>query len=1099
MVFRCSHQFIPNPRIYRCPNSRQTYRVSYDDDSNKCDMSFSSLCPDDPRFFQICAHKATNCRAHERVKRDVNCNDFICQTTDLPGITPSQSPVLVSGSLVAKGMACAGGKAYVNINCTNYNTTDLCKNFNSTYSLLKCRNQSIVYWLKDGPIFKTPNFSIGTLMATITKKTSRETTPVNDQKGNGLLKNAMDQLGFDAVAAEQYYPFLPEYGFQSNTVLINAGFKESGIVYDGHSSSDEFLYVEFYNYPKVEESSLSYRLIGEDGAHSFYEGLLLVSFNTVDEEGRVKEVFGDGMVCQKSISVEVLERACEKMGFSKLLYHGSAAGYSSADSFNFTIGIGFKGLAFHYKTGNGDCVNKSEAIVVECGFDLAPNASFGNLTFNLVEESYSIPSDPLLASDWVPPRYRDPMAGYLLVTVSVLGNISTGMVCSEGVSEATKTAMCLRMGFHTSVLSKGVSMPNKKVFLSNVSYSGSWGWNWEDCPESRALWLECRFDPTLCKPTMENGYMVFRCSHPSIPNPRIYRCPNSRQTYRVSYDDDSNKCDMSFSSLCPDDPRFFQICAHKATNCRAHERVKRDVNCNDFICQTTDLPGITPSQSPVLVSGSLVAKGMVCAGGKAYVNINCTNYNTTDLCKKVDVPADSCYTEPNMKILTADEICNERCFCPYCDDEINCTKKGRTLRSRPANEPVDQPLKRLNDKGFTVDEEKPTENLDDEKPEEGSHTKPTELGSTLKAGSLNCTNPMSGKYRIVPINWICDGVWDCRNGEDEPEQCSLADNFASCGSVNLTSQNRCGPEPLENSLFGEVCPANEFYNHYDCDIPEGKSSYYLKGCLSKQLNHGKMFNVNRNMVCSDRIAGLQKSLCDDKIDTQCVTPTPGCTIHKHQLCDDNDDCNGYDEELNIICGEMTEVVTYGFDDCYDDDGSATDEHPEQFLFHEDDPEHQENVFVACTDRTNTSTRYVDDETDCDKLNEFRCYRENTTLDMAYVCDRVGSCASEVMMCAESRNIAPVEAKVLETVGSRKRIEKRLGHCLPGLESMRKVFPHLGDCEEEPFHEPFDKPVDGVTLDHVIYPAIDDSISCQGVFDRWKLIPVRTLKNHMNLC
>eukprot|EP00116_Pleurobrachia_bachei_P003157 sb/3463419/ len=302
-------------------------------------------------------------------------------------------------------------------------------------------------------------------------------------------------------------------------------------------------------------------------------------------------------------------------------------------------------------------------------------------------------------------------------------------------------------------------------------------------------------------------------------------------------------------------------------------------------------------------------------------------------------------------------------------------------------------------------------------------------------------------------------------------------------------------------LNGTVVSTKSSISRYDCDIPEGKSSYYLKGCLSKQLNQGKMFNVNRNMVCSDRIAGLQKSLCDDKIDTQCVTPTPGCTIHKHQLCDKNDDCNGYDEGLNIICGEMTEVVTCerkfgrpgqqlaiplawikdGFDDCYDDDGSATDEIGLVknkvlllglvVLL----------VFVACTDRTNTSTRYVDDETDCDKLNEFRCYRENTTLDMAYVCDRVGSCASEVMMCAESRNIAPVEAKVLETVGSRKRIEKRLGHCLPGLESMRKVFPHLGDCEEEPFHEPFDKPVDGVTLDHVIYPAIDDSISCQGVF------------------
>ena len=85
------------------------------------------------------------------------------------------------------------------------------------------------------------------------------------------------------------------------------------------------------------------------------------------------------------------------------------------------------------------------------------------------------------------------------------------------------------------------------------------------------------------------------------------------------------------------------------------------------------------------------------------------------------------------------------------------------------------------------------------------------------------------------------------------------------------------------------------------------------------------------------------------------------------------------------------------------------------------------------------------------------------------------------MCAESRNIQAVTAVVLETVGPGKRTEKRLGHCLPGLESMRKVFPHLGDCVEEPFHEPFEEPIDGVTLDFVIYPAIVDSIPCQGVF------------------
>eukprot|EP00116_Pleurobrachia_bachei_P000838 sb/3461100/ len=481
---------------------------------------------------------------------------------------------------------------------------------------------------------------------------------------------------------------------------------------------------------------------------------------------------------------------------------------------------------------------------------------------------------------------------------------------------------------------------------------------------------------------------------------------------------------------------------------------------------------------------------MDCTGGEATNNIECANYKTSDLCMIAVVSADSCYTEPNMKI-SKEEKCNGKCFCPYCDDEVECSVDENTsIMERSVAE-----------SSVTDKETSETERLDDDEDEdEGAKV----VAKNNKSGSLNCIHPVSGGNRIVPINWICDGVWDCRNGEDEQKDC-LEDSFASCGSVNLTRQNRCGPEPLENGKFGEVCPANEFYNHYDCDIPEAHSTY-LKGCpRNLNLNGVKTFNVSRNMVCSDRIASLRKDgnidLCDNEIDIQCVTPTPGCTIHKHQLCDENDDCNNYDEDLNIICGEQTSKfkcermfgipgqklaiplawIKDGVEDCYADDGIATDEHPEQSLFDKDDPDHEENVFVACTDRTNTSTRYVDNTADCDKLNTFRCYPENELLDMAYVCDRVDSCASEVKMCAESRNIQAVTAVVLETVGPEKRTEKRLGHCLPGLESMRKVFPHLGDCVEEPFHEPFEEPIDGVTVDYVIYPAIDDSIPCQGVF------------------
>eukprot|EP00116_Pleurobrachia_bachei_P004797 sb/3465059/ len=409
-------------------------------------------------------------------------------------------------------------------------------------------------------------------MATVTKKGRRTETPVSN--GYGLLNDALDQFKLKNLRSYEYQPGLND--FSSNESLEDAGFKEDGKVFANYTENSPFIWLEFYTYPKIAESSLSYRLINGDGFSSLYEGLLLVSYDLTNEAGGTTGSTSDGLLCQKNLSIEVLESACEKMGFSELLSHLSADSYDSTEKYDYAIGVGFKGFEFHYREGKGECVKKSEAVVVNCGINMAPNASFNDLTFNLVSDQSSIPSDPLLSSDWVSPLYRDPTAGYLLVTVSVLGKISTGMVCNEGVSEDTKTAMCLRMGFHTFVTSSNV-FTNQKIFLTNVSHTntGSWQWKWKDCPGNGALWLECGFDPTLCKSTMENGYLVFRCSHQILPNPHLYRCLNSHDVYRVRNSSSSNTCDVSFSSLCPDDPKFFQICAHKnVTVCPANDRVK---------------------------------------------------------------------------------------------------------------------------------------------------------------------------------------------------------------------------------------------------------------------------------------------------------------------------------------------------------------------------------------------------------------------------------------------------------------------------------------------------------------------------------------------
>ena len=46
-------------------------------------------------------------------------------------------------------------------------------------------------------------------------------------------------------------------------------------------------------------------------------------------------------------------------------------------------------------------------------------------------------------------------------------------------------------------------------------------------------------------------------------------------------------------------------------------------------------------------------------------------------------------------------------------------------------------------------------------------------------------------------------------------------------------------------------------------------------------------------------------VCDDGIEVQCVTPIPGCYIHKHQLCNNITDCEGGSDEKSALCHQLT--------------------------------------------------------------------------------------------------------------------------------------------------------------------------------------------------
>ena len=76
--------------------------------------------------------------------------------------------------------------------------------------------------------------------------------------------------------------------------------------------------------------------------------------------------------------------------------------------------------------------------------------------------------------------------------------------------------------------------------------------------------------------------------------------------------------------------------------------------------------------------------------------------------------------------------------------------------------------------------------------------------------------------------------------------------------------------------------------------------------------NGYMSTVSQDIICKSIIYTIfnyhhsnSSAVCDDGIDVQCVTPTPGCYIHKHQLCDNITDCKGGSDEKSALCSRVS--------------------------------------------------------------------------------------------------------------------------------------------------------------------------------------------------
>ncbi|KAL5262148.1 hypothetical protein ACHWQZ_G007745 [Mnemiopsis leidyi] len=227
----------------------------------------------------------------------------------------------------------------------------------------------------------------------------------------------------------------------------------------------------------------------------------------------------------------------------------------------------------------------------------------------------------------------------------------------------------------------------------------------------------------------------------------------------------------------------------------------------------------------------------------------CTKSNKTDTFACMDAPFESSHrAEVNVS-----KVCDGACDCPYCGDESSCN-------------------------GY-------------------------QYGHYCQMATLY-SDP---ELFYLPLVALCDGTPDCADGSDE-SNCD-ENTFPTCtGRLQvfnsetqnyteesvmriITNRTRCAPFDGRGRL--PFC--DDFSDQLDCEDPSIAK-------LTCQRD-GYTVTVANRMVCYDDPDVLP--LCDNGLDRLCVTIDKTCTVHKHQLCDEQEDCPNGADETHVTCRDMS--------------------------------------------------------------------------------------------------------------------------------------------------------------------------------------------------